>query len=59
MKVFLENVNISSRTGPNYFGSKLVQYMKQYNCSFESYNSKDCDVHLSFIESNNKTNLPL
>jgi glycosyltransferase involved in cell wall biosynthesis len=59
MKIYLENVNIGSTTGPNYFGKKLVQYLQQFNCSFQTSDNGDHDIQLSFIESRNKTDSPI
>ena len=59
MKIYLENVNVSSTSGPNYFGKKLVQYLQQFNCSFQTSNTGDHDIQLSFIESRGKTKSPL
>jgi len=51
MNVFLENVNLKSNSGPNYFAQKLVKYLEPRGVLFDprlKYNLK-----LTFIESHN------
>ena len=58
MNIFLENVDLSSNSGPNYFAQKLMKYLNFRNVTFDplfEYNLK-----LSFIESRNqKPYLPM
>jgi len=58
MNVFLENVNLNSNSGPNYFAQKLMKYLNFRNVTFNpllEYNLK-----LSFIESyNQQPQLPM
>ena len=49
MNVYLENVNLSSTTGPNYFAQKLMKYMGLRGTEFNSL--FPYDVKLTFIES--------
>jgi glycosyltransferase involved in cell wall biosynthesis len=49
MNIFLENVDLKSNSGPNYFGQKLLKYMELRGATFDErlpYNLK-----LTFIES--------
>ena len=50
MKIFLENVNIDSNSGPNHFGKKLKKYLENNNneCVMSA---QKCDSHLCFIQS--------
>lgn len=48
MKIYLDNVNLGSTSGPNHFASKLTKYMKRTGAIFES---DKYDVQLSFIQS--------
>lgn len=58
MNILLENVNLNSNTGPNYFGQKLIKYLSLRNVSFN--NMLPYDIKLSFIESfSNTPNIPL
>ena len=52
MKIFLENVNTSSNSGPNSFAKKLIPKLESQNCSFTGIN--EADVSLCFIESPRK-----
>lgn len=52
MNIFLENVNLNSNSGPNYFAQKLMKYLDFRNVTFDpllAYNLK-----LSFIEGHNQ-----
>jgi len=52
VNVFLENVNLNSNSGPNYFAQKLMKYLDFRNVTFDpllAYNLK-----LSFIEGHNQ-----
>ena len=56
MNLHLENINLSSNTGPNSFANKLVKYAT--GCSFDTH--KQADAHLCFIETNKRSfNKPL
>ena len=58
MNVFLENVNLNSNTGPNYFAQKLKKYLGFRGILFD--NSLKQDIKLTFIESNGQRNdLPM
>ena len=48
MNIQLENINLSSNSGPNSFASKLIKY-KPANVAFD--NAKGYDASLCFIES--------
>ena len=48
MNIFLDNVNINSRTGPNHFGKKLIKYLAKQGHSF--HGNGQLDAQLSFIE---------
>ena len=49
MKIFLENVNLQSDSGPNSFAKKLMPHLNKMGNEFVS--SKEADVSLCFIES--------
>ena len=49
MNIHLENVNLSSKSGPNSFGRKLVKYMSKAGHTFDT-NQKE-DIVLAFIQS--------
>tara|TARA_R100000234_G_scaffold74328_1_gene45898 strand:- start:2467 stop:3414 length:948 start_codon:yes stop_codon:yes gene_type:complete len=56
--IFLENVNLSSRSGPNSFASKLIKYLSNFGHNFVSI--QHADARLCFIESfYKKNNIPL
>jgi len=58
MNVFLENVNLGSNSGPNYFAQKLVKYLELRGVNFNS--QVESDLKLTFIESyNHKPWLPM
>lgn len=58
MNIVLENVNLSSNSGPNSFGQKLFKYMPSLGVTFE--NNPEPDAYLCFIESGRRThNAPL
>lgn len=58
MNIFLENVNLNSNSGPNYFAQKLVKYLSFRGVTFDS--SSKSNVKLTFIESlNQKPHLPM
>ena len=50
MNILLENVNLNSTSGPNYFASKLVKYLELRGVLF----NKDMDYNkkLTFIQTN-------
>ena len=49
MNIFLENINISSNSGPNSFARKLVPELQNLDCNFTTLS--DSNVGLCFIES--------
>ena len=49
MNIFLENVNLSSNSGPNYFAQKLVKYLEFRGALFDP--TYEYDVKLTLIES--------
>jgi len=49
MNIHLDNVNLSSTSGPNSFARKLTKYGKQAGVQFDL--AKPPDAHLCFIES--------
>ena len=51
MNVFLENVNLSSNSGPNYFAQKLIKYLEPRSVLFDP--KFKYDLKLTFIESHN------
>jgi glycosyltransferase involved in cell wall biosynthesis len=53
MRIFLDNVNTSSSSGPNSFGKKLKQKFEEKGHAVESYPSQQ-DVQLSFIVTSKK-----
>jgi glycosyltransferase involved in cell wall biosynthesis len=59
MNVHLENVDLSSRSGPNHFAGKLVKYLKKKDILFDI--NKAPDARLCFIESYRQKfdNIPL
>ena len=58
MNVYLENVNLNSNSGPNYFAQKLVKYLEFRGVNFNS--AVESDLKLTFIESyNHKPWLPM
>jgi len=58
MNVFLENVNLNSNSGPNYFAQKLKKYLGFRGILFD--NSLKQDIKLTFIESTGQRNdLPM
>jgi len=58
MNIFLENTNLNSNSGPNYFARKLVKYLGFRNVLFED--SFKYDLKLTFIESHHqKSWLPM
>ena len=58
MNICLENVNLNSNSGPNYFAQKLVKYMEIRGTTFET--SLPYDVRLAFIESHHRDpNIPM
>ena len=52
MNIFLDNVDLNSRSGPNHFAQKLVKYMQRQGHTFSF--SKKIDAQLSFIQKTNK-----
>ena len=58
MNIFLENVNLNSNSGPNYFAQKLTKYLGLRGASFN--NSLKHDIKLAFIESHgHRPDLPM
>tara|TARA_A100001515_G_C4590436_1_gene215806 strand:- start:1636 stop:2553 length:918 start_codon:yes stop_codon:yes gene_type:complete len=53
MKVYVENVNLNSRSGPNHFAKKLSNYIDFFGCDMNYSSPNDADIQLSFIESYN------
>lgn len=53
MKIFLDNVDLSSTSGPNHFGKKLKKNLESFGhvCEIMPNNP---DVQLSFIQTNNQ-----
>ena len=52
MKIYLDNVNLLSNSGPNNFAKRLVKglSLKGHNVTWKKDNPKNYDVSLSFIE---------
>lgn len=48
MNILLDNVNLTSTSGPNHFASKLKKYMKRQGSTFTL--DKKVDAQLSFIQ---------
>jgi len=59
VRILFENVNPSSTSGPNYFGSKLIKYLESYNCKIDVQDIGKHDVHVAFIESTTRNSKPL
>lgn len=55
MNILLENVNLNSNSGPNYFAQKLVKYLNMKGVTFS--NKMTPDIYLAFIESTKNTSL--
>ena len=51
MNVFLDNVNLSSTSGPNYFAQKLRSQLNKNGHSCEPTANPETDIQISFIES--------
>ncbi len=51
MKIFLDNVNTNSSSGPNSFAKKLIPELLNLGCSFVSESS--AEISLCFIETRN------
>ena len=54
MKIKVENINLNSNSGPNYFSSKLIKYLKKIDK--QCINFDVSDVTLCFTETHRKTN---
>jgi|TARA_Y100000287_G_C14232901_1_gene362955 hypothetical protein len=52
MKIYLENVNTSSNSGPNSFAKKLIPELEKQGCEFTQ--DAEAEVSLCFIESHRK-----
>jgi len=52
VNIFLENVNLNSNSGPNYFAQKLMKYLSFRSVTFDP--NIDGDLKLTFIESCNQ-----
>jgi glycosyltransferase involved in cell wall biosynthesis len=50
MNLHVENINLSSNSGPNSFANKLIKYIKKNDVAVD--HTKPADAHLCFIESN-------
>ena len=48
MKIFFDNVNFNSRSGPNSFANRLASEL--HRLGHEITGPDNCDIHLSFIE---------
>ena len=58
MNISLENVNLKSNSGPNYFAQKLVNYLSLRGDTFSE--NMPYDVKLCFIESHShRSNIPM
>ena len=58
MNVFLENVNLNSNSGPNYFAQKLKKYLSLRGVMFDD--NLRHDIKLTFIESHGaRSDLPM
>ena len=58
MNILLENVDLNSTSGPNYFASKLVKYLELRGVLFDK--NIGYDKKLTFIQSNGlRTDLPM
>jgi len=57
MKIYLENVNTSSNSGPNSFAKKLIPHLQREQCEFADLSNSD--VALCFIESSLKDRLKI
>ena len=53
MNIHLENVNLSSNSGPNSFAQKLVKYSSMESWTFDA--TQDIDAYLCFIESHRES----
>lgn len=54
MKIFFDNVNFSSRSGPNSFAFRLAENLNKKG--HEICGSNECDIHLAFIEQQHQKN---
>jgi glycosyltransferase involved in cell wall biosynthesis len=50
MKIHFDNINLSSRTGPNSFASRLAKELIKLGHKIELEDGSNCDVSLVFIE---------
>ena len=50
MKILFDNVNVSSKSGPNHFGSKLIKYLGAQGNKCMLPPQEGADIKLSFIE---------
>ena len=57
MNIFLDNVNLTSNSGPNHFGRKLKKYLEKRKCTFTF--GMPIDLQLTFIEAQNRIEAPL
>jgi glycosyltransferase involved in cell wall biosynthesis len=58
MHVLFDNINFTSNSGPNSFGTKLaIEFSKMDVTIHDSFRS-ECDVQLSFIERTRDNNIP-
>jgi glycosyltransferase involved in cell wall biosynthesis len=57
VNIFLENVNMSSNSGPNSFAKKLEPELQNLGCSFTALS--DSNVALCFIESSNPNQISI
>ena len=56
MKIYIDNVNINSTSGPNSFGSRLLSELTNQQCDVTLNTDGVYDICLSFIESFNSIN---
>ena len=57
MNIYLDNLNLSSNSGPNSFGRKLIKYMEGLGHTFDA--ERESDVALAFIQANKEHSIPL
>jgi len=61
VNIFLDNVNLASTSGPNYFAQKLRTYLGKEGHFCEPFVNSSTDIQLSFIETHRRysTAVPL
>lgn len=50
MNIFLENINLNSNSGPNYFAQKLIKYLNLRSIDVTNITNQKPDIRLAFIE---------